>query len=338
MAQLLSARDVWLKTHITQEGDTLTAKTFMVAAGNPHVFTVSINLAKVEAYLASYHKRLEDELHAAGEDCVGCGPALRISGLGSLSKLAKKVGRSKLLKSVNKTAKKAVRSKAVGATLTVSAAVYPPVGAPALGAYVAANQALDAIERANAVKGHAKAAVKTLKGGAKVRVKLTRKSRGSSRFLSASAKARLKAALRKKAAAKKTVRVIRARAPEVKAVLERGAKAKAVLAKIAETARYSPNRSKQLEAQKTARVIALVAAERAKRAAITRSMGSAKQAGETGLVVTSKGRIVPGRFVSELVSKSARPEMLIPDAGNTVKPGYYTQVGGCIGCDCVGCI
>jgi len=61
-----------------------------------------------------------------------------------------------------------VRSKVTGYALTGLAAAMPAVGAPALGAYVAANRALNAYEDARAAATQVKAGIKTAANVAKV--------------------------------------------------------------------------------------------------------------------------------------------------------------------------
>lgn len=171
---------IWLKTHFFVKDGFLHAVSYMTVAGQPKVFEVSVDLARVDKLFSAYHKALharvagraiagdyaaiigcdcvgEDcdcidvEGECIGEDCfdedeVGARKKRRrrrrkIRARG-VAKLAKKIATSKVLKKVRKVADKVIKR-----TLAVAAVVYPPVGATALVAYTAASAALKAIEK-----------------------------------------------------------------------------------------------------------------------------------------------------------------------------------------------
>lgn len=161
---MIAVNEVWLKTYIRQEGNFLVATTHMAVAGEPVMFEVKLNLAKLEQALLNYHRRLHANTEAGQiSGCVGCD--IEIGGLGSwIKKAAKKTGISKIAKTIGKTANGIVRSKITGGIIAAAAVVFPPVGVPAAGAYAAANTALMLMDKANAVR---KTASKLVKGDIK---------------------------------------------------------------------------------------------------------------------------------------------------------------------------
>ena len=154
--QLGQAAGVWMKTRFYREGHHLCATVYSVAAGEPQVATVRVDLRPILRAVVKLHT----ELHA--KEAVR-NPSVGWS-LKSMWKSAKKaasaIGKSKLVKGVAKVAKgvykgvKAVaKSKITGALLT-AASVFPltaPFAAPALGAYAAANASITAIDKGKQV-------------------------------------------------------------------------------------------------------------------------------------------------------------------------------------------
>lgn len=252
---MLSPNGFWIKTHIYQEGQMLRAKSYLVVAGEPHVFEVAVNLELIEKALRAYHARLHAESKISGVDdlgpCVGCGEVPLISGfLGNISKAVKKVGKSKIVKAVASTAKKITQTKVVKTAMKVAkpvlktgrailrskvtagvmasvAVAFPPVGVPAAAAYAGANAALAVIEKGNAIR---KAALATLNKA---------KALGKKPVISAPVKAQISTALKAEALAKTQI------------------------AKLAVAAKTASDPKKQTEAKKLLAVVSVAAKNRA---------------------------------------------------------------------------
>jgi len=316
--KMVTPRDVWLRTHVYQEGPYLCAKTFMVAAQNPEVFEVRIDLRPIAQAVIAYHKKLHAESSVSG-DCVGCDEEERaeIEGcvgceeryirgpvvggfFGSIAKVIKSVGKSKLINKVASMGKTVIKSKITGAVLTGTAVVFPPVGVPALGAYVAANAALAVVDKASSLKRGVEKAIRDKHAG-----KLTVKAK---------ALAQLSTTAAGKAAVAKT--------------MKQAQTAKKFIRNVAAMARYSPNPQKQAEARKALTVLQTVAEHRRKLKDIARKT---PKKGTTGLVVDARGRIMRGRFLREQAHKDAGLQIMLAAKGKVV-PGYFRKVGGCIGC------
>lgn len=168
--QLASAAGVWVKTHFYRKGPYLCATVYSVAAGNPRVVDLRVDLRPIERALVRAHA-VEHSRTTLKNPSVGWS-------LGSMWKkaksAAKSIGRSKLVKgvvgvtkAVYKGAKSVVKSKITGAILGV-ASVFPltaPFAAPALGAYAAANSAVSAVEKGSKVVKVASSAMGTIARG-----------------------------------------------------------------------------------------------------------------------------------------------------------------------------
>lgn len=164
------AAGVWVKTHFYRKGPYLCATVYSVAAGNPRVIDLRVDLRPIERALVRAHAS-EHSRATLKNPSVGWS-------LGSMWKKAKKaaksIGRSKLVKgvvgvtkAVYKGAKAVVKSKITGAILGV-ASVFPltaPFAAPALGAYAAANSAVSAVEKGSKVVKVASSAMSTISRG-----------------------------------------------------------------------------------------------------------------------------------------------------------------------------
>lgn len=160
---------VWVKTRFSQQGPILTATTFLVAAGQPRVFKLSVDLRPIERALVRAHQKM----HAGKDPLVGFGFSLKSMWRG-VKKKARSIGRSKLIKSVGSVTKYAARagkaiarSKITGYVLSAAAVVpvLTPFAAAGLAAYAAANQAVKAIDEGEKVYRTAKKAISTVKDG-----------------------------------------------------------------------------------------------------------------------------------------------------------------------------
>lgn len=54
-------RGVWYRTHVKRDGSRLTATTYLCAAGNPQVFSVTVDLQRIAKKLAQYHRALHGQ-------------------------------------------------------------------------------------------------------------------------------------------------------------------------------------------------------------------------------------------------------------------------------------
>ena len=173
-----AASGVWVKTRVYREGHFLCATVYSVAAGEPKIVELRVDMRPIAREVMKAHLALHGGQLAR---IAGRSEALIGWGLGSLWKGAKKaakaIGRNKLVKGVVKVskavakgAKAVVKSKALGVVLT-AASVFPitaPFAAPALGAYAAANAALAGVEAGSKVVKTAQKAASTIKQGAKL--------------------------------------------------------------------------------------------------------------------------------------------------------------------------
>lgn len=192
---LTDSAGIWLKTRMYRKGHMLHAVTYVVAAGQPRVFELSLDLRPIARAAMRLHAEHEKRLAAvSGEPLIGASFWKKFTR--KVKRTVKRAGRSKMLrkvgrlgKSIARGTKAIVKSKitgAIGAVLTV----FPPTaaaGAALTAGYVAANAAVKAIESgtkvaktAIAVKGEIEGAVKTAK---KIRRKAKRWSRAGGRLL-----------------------------------------------------------------------------------------------------------------------------------------------------------
>jgi hypothetical protein len=351
-------RNFWMKTHIQQRGHMLEAICYIVAAGSPEIFRVAVDLRPIARAVKQYHRELHRK--AKVEGCIGCEE--EIAGLfSSIGNVIKKVGRSKLLKGVSRFAKSVVKSKITAGVIASTAAIFPPVGAPAIAAYAGANASLAAVEKGNKVRLTIRGALRT-KRSSKRTIARSRANVRTAAALAARARAtrardaaRLKAARASRARARYRARLAARQtahhvAPSVRTAIARrraaqrklnyAAKHKAVIARtmqksdkakkyikqLVATSRYSPDANKRFEASKGSRIYALVAEHR-------RNLANIEQpkAAVPGLVVDSQGRIIKGKFVQESASRGATLHVMLAAKGK-VQPGYFRRVSGCIGC------
>src|SRR6188768_1733798 len=126
-----------------REGPIFKAVVHVQTAGAaPKTISVEVDLRPIMRALHDWYRR-KHGVHIGGFP-------------GSFFKAVKKVGKSKLLKSVAGAVKSVVQSKRVGAAIGAAAVVFPPVCLPAAAAYATANVALSPLDKANAVKNEAK--------------------------------------------------------------------------------------------------------------------------------------------------------------------------------------
>lgn len=380
---MTTPRDLWLKTHIYQEGPYLKAVTTMAAAGHPQVFTSSVDLRPIAKAVVAYHKRL----HAQGKiavsgDCVGCEDTIGgcvgceeeiIAGFfSSIGKVIKKVGRSKLLKSVSRAAKSVVRSKVTGAIAGGLAVAFPPVGAPAAAAYVAANATLAAVEQAE--KAH-----KTIKKAVTVKRK-AKAIKIDSKKAKANIRARLQVDMARKAKSKGLVR--RHGAGKVSLAIRKAsnrAASKVTKKMVANEVRRNPRAQrvvKQIAAANLKLRLARRNAPALRRAeirrnkakkAISRIIATARYSPDPAkkfeaqkaariMTIVAQGRSNMAKLGKPL-DKTAATGLVIDSRGRIIKgkfvraaaqrgatqqvilaaqgktqPGYFQRVAGCIGC------
>jgi hypothetical protein len=126
-----------------REGPFFKAVVHVQAAGaDPKTVSVEVDLRPIVRALHRYYREKR---------------GVQISGFpGSFFKAVKKIGKTKLLKSVGAAVKSVVKSKVVGAAVGAAAVVFPPVGVPAAAAYATANAALELLDQANDIKQKAK--------------------------------------------------------------------------------------------------------------------------------------------------------------------------------------
>jgi len=335
---MANANGVWIKTRVYRDGNFLKADVHLVTMGEPTVFTVGVDMARIARAVKAYHDQylhpvVSGESYELGEsdDCVGCDcigadcDDLDDSDIGSLfgnvvkavkspkktlkkaakavthpkatvksmAKTVKSVAKSKLVKQIAETSKKVIKSKVTAGIVSTMAVVYPPVGVPAAAAYAAANVALSYIERGQAIK---KTAVSMLQSARKSGVKPV--------IADATKKLLAEAVTKEK-------------------------EAKAKVNAIIQTAKYSSDPQKKLDATKMVKVLEVVANNRAAvRAIPTAAKKAAGKNRVRGLVVNERGGIVYGLFDENPLGRGAA---LLYRPGKSI-PGSFTKIGGCIGC------
>lgn len=188
--KLTEASGVWFKTRFRREGNFLCATVYSVAAGEPKVVELRVDLRPIARAVMRAHAAM----HA--KDLAKASLRAKVSGntvgwgLGSLWKGAKKaakaIGRNKLVKGVigvtrtiAKTAKSVIKSKVTG-LVAAGLAAFPltaPLGVAALGAYAAANAAVAAVETGSKVVKTAQSAASTISQGVRLAQSVTGKKR-----------------------------------------------------------------------------------------------------------------------------------------------------------------
>lgn len=191
-----ASHGVWAKTRFFQKGPYLCATTYMVAAGNPKVFTLKVDLRPLMRAAARIHRGLHQQAIVSGEATVGWSLKKMWRGV---KKTAKKLGRNKLVRGVARATKGVVRvskgvikskiTGAVGAVLTV----FPPtaaLGAAVTAGYVAANAAVKALEKGEKAVRTAGKAASDIRRGYKAASSLVKGVRRTSRAVRAGLKGR----------------------------------------------------------------------------------------------------------------------------------------------------
>ncbi|MGB1274722.1 MAG: hypothetical protein ACPG77_03140 [Nannocystaceae bacterium] len=308
---------IWTRTHFQQKGHYLCATTYLVAAGRPKVFQFRVDLRPLEKLAARVHRQLHDKAAersaVSGEPLIGWSLKKMWKGV---KKTAKKIGRSKLIRSVKKATRATVRvtksvikSKVTGA-LGVVLTAFPPTAAVGVGltsAYLAANAAVKAIESGHrVVKGAMKAkreiesGVRAAKGLAKMTRRRTkkkadpsskgRKSRRPSFRMSSAARAKLRSATSRMSSAQKraVARRLAARARAVQLKEKRRIAAKKV----------------QLRLTRKQKASVTAARLRAKRAAALRKKLASAQVRKKLLL--AKARAAGAKQKLEAISQKAR--------------------------------
>lgn len=330
----------WLKTHFYREGNLLHAVAYSVIAGHPEVFHASVDIRPIVAAVVKAHNALHAQNKISGDDVlIGWGfsfsdlnpaklaknavqavthPGRSVSSVArSAAGIVQKVGKSKLTSQIASGVKSVVKSKVTGAILAGTAIAFPPVGAPAVAAYAAANAALMAIDQAKAVTDTAKKIVDKATSSAlksKLKGELT-KWAGST--------------LQKAVAANQQIpHGMGSIAQAVKLAKERADNAKKLLAHTAAKAKAG-----DVEAQKLARVVTLAKSARDQLTAIKNHGGKTKVRGRApvssnlngfpALLVSSSGHIIPGRYIE----RRGAPRGVVVRNGKVLR-GNFAAVSG----------
>jgi hypothetical protein len=187
-------------------------------------------------------------------------------------------------------AKDVVRSDITKYALAAVSVVAPEIGIPAMAAYAAANEGLDAVDKAKNAVGAAKkiaTAVHIVKSANDAVKKVG--------HVAAQASLRAHPALAQKL--RTAVAVKKAAAgvspPVLATAKSRGEMALAKFAEIARVAREDPDPKRRAAAQKSVEILKIVAAHRAH----VRSVADAHAGGIPGIQIDRHGRLVKGRFV-----------------------------------------
>lgn len=329
---------VWLKTHFRQDGHHLVATTYLVAAGNPSVFELRIDLRPLEKAATAIHAAL----HQKTNPTVGFSFKKAWRGI---KKTAKKIGKSKLIKAVGKVTTAVVKSKITGGLVTALAVAVPAVGVPALAAYGAANAAIKAVGEGKKLVNTATEAKRIIsKGNAIAKRAVTIKQDGAAKAKAELAKKtpaatgiakQIAASVAKvQAQAKASPAVVRALAvrkrlsdPKVKAQLlaikARADSAKKALDKVAFDS-VNATGAKRKDALQSRAIINLVAQNNLRLAAIAQKNAG----GLPALLIDPKGKITRGRYtVKAQAAARGKGDVAYFGPGN-VQRGTFTKVAG----------
>ena len=167
----MSHHHVWTKTFITRDGDVLIGTTYAVIGGQPAVVRRAVNLREIQNELVAVGGFFDDPI-------------------GTIGKVAKKIGRTKLIKDIGDATKSVVRSKITGA-VALGLSAFPltaPVGAGALAAYATANKALDVYEEGQKAAKAVSSAASTIKGAGKLGAAVKTQLSAAKKFDAAQAK------------------------------------------------------------------------------------------------------------------------------------------------------
>ncbi len=362
-ATVASPNAVWLKTVFEFRGHKLHAHGFLSTAGKSEVFTVVVDLRPIAAVMAKAHARL----HGKVSGCIGCSESELVSGCPEcievgrkkkrvrLGKAVKSIGKAKAIRAIAKTGKAIIKSKVVGIAAAAAAAIFPPVGAPALAAYAAANAALNQVEKSRGLQGALKRGGQQVKPAQKLANFAKKTARSAQTKLVAKAKrkglfkkfgpAKVMQSIKKaaKGVAQKKVRKVLSKAPAIKRAVVRAVSLKKTLkspkvlrglSQVKKTGdgatssiRAIVDRAKtgDVKARRAASVLATVAEHRHRMA--KRAPG-VDQTGSTGLLIDCNGKVTKGRF--RRGSGTGPMSTLMTSRG--AMPGYYQQVGACVGC------
>ena len=171
------AAGVWVKTRFYQDGPFLCATVYSVTAGEPKIVELRVDTRPIARALIRAHSALHAKdtalasLRGSNGATVGWSLGKMWKGV---KKAAKKIGRNKLVKGVvgvtktiGKAATKVVKSKVTG-LVAAGLAAFPltaPIGVAALGAYAAANAALNGVEAGRKVVKTAQTAGRIINQG-----------------------------------------------------------------------------------------------------------------------------------------------------------------------------
>lgn len=327
----VSPEGFWLKSHFYREGHLLNVVTYTCIAGSPEVFRMSVDLRPIVAAVVKGHNRLHSQ-KVSGEE-VSALVGFSFSDLGkpfasvakSAASIVNKVGKTKLVSQVGAAVKAVVKSKITGAVLAGAAIAFPPVGAPAVAAYAAANASLMAIDQAKSAVNVAKEIVS--------KATPPKKAAELKATLSKWAGATVQHAVANKVPVPGGLGVI---AQAMKLAKARAENAKKLLGVIAQKAKAG-----DVEAAKMARIVTLAKNARSSLQAIkqteARNLGKLKSKapvssnlnGFPALLVSKSGHIVPGRYIERAGAQKG-----IVLRGGKVLRGNFASVAGF---DLVGC-
>jgi hypothetical protein len=320
----------WMKSHFYREGNTLNVVTYSCIAGSPEVFRMSVDLRPIIAKVVKAHNLLHSQ-KVSGDD-VDALVGFSFSDLGkpfssvakSAAKMVNKVGKSKLVSQVGSAVKGVVKSKITGSILAGAAIAFPPVGAPAVAAYAAANAALGAVDSARGAVDTARKIVNKAtdpKTAALLKGELTKW-----------AGATVQKAIADKIPLPKGLSSTVAQA--MKLAKDRADQAKKLLGAVAQKAKAG-----DVEALKMARVLTLAQNARKQLATIKSSHAnntpklkgkapvSSQLNGFPALLVTRQGRIVPGRYVE----KTGAERAVVLRKGKVLRGNFAAVSGDSIG-------
>lgn len=284
-----SKRPLYLQTRVYRCGSKLKAVTHMVIDGHPRVINAEVDLKPIARQLA---RRARNQARIHGE-------RITVGKFGDkFKRWVDKVGKSKLVKDISKgvqqvgkIAKDVIKSPITKGIVGGVAAVFPPVGVPALAALATANVAISVVDQAGRVAKTVGNAVDTVKRGAQV-VQAVAKLPKNKRRAALERNPRAATVLRQTASAKRTIAKAKANRGSLMLLKARSDKAKAQLKKIALQAKFSKDPVKRDHARKLAAVVKIaVNARRQSELAAAKAKGA-----EQGLFFDKHGRMRRGRF------------------------------------------
>jgi LysM repeat protein len=158
-----SPQGVFLNVRFETRGRRLLAHGYLGAGVDAQLFTVDVDMAPIAVAIAKYHDKLHAQVGCVscgedsrafvagciGGDCEGIEVGRRKGAFRKLGRAVKRIAKGKALKklgTVVRKVKNTLRNPLFKGAMHAAAAIFPPVGAPALAVMKSANMVLDKVD------------------------------------------------------------------------------------------------------------------------------------------------------------------------------------------------